>query len=119
MPGTTSSAASVFTLKARPTSTPHSSSVRQRPDSIALSAARAPTPVAVREGGISAAKSIANALIAQRNVLADAIQRKQVMEGLEDMAHDVAADVYAKLAGNAADKGALSAKIAVAAKGAR
>ena len=32
---------------------------------IALSAARAPTPVAVREGGISAAKSIANALIAQ------------------------------------------------------
>jgi len=46
-------------------------------------------------------------------------QRKQVMEGLEDMAHDVAADVYAKLAGNAADKGALGAKIAVAAKGAR
>ena len=46
-------------------------------------------------------------------------QRKQVMEGLEDMAHDVAAEVYAKLAGNAADKGALGAKIAVAAKGAR
>ena len=32
---------------------------------IALGAARAPTPVAVREGAISAAKSIANALIAQ------------------------------------------------------
>ena len=46
-------------------------------------------------------------------------QRAKVMEGLEDMAHDVAADVYAKLAGNAADKGALGAKIAVAAKGAR
>jgi len=46
-------------------------------------------------------------------------QRAKVLEGLEDMAHDVAADVYAKLAGNAADKGALGAKIAVAAKGAR
>jgi F-type H+-transporting ATPase subunit b len=44
-------------------------------------------------------------------------QRKQVMEGLEDMAHDVAADVYAKLAGSPADKGALGAKIAAAAKG--
>jgi F-type H+-transporting ATPase subunit b len=44
-------------------------------------------------------------------------QRKQVMEGLEDMAHDVAADVYAKLAGSAADKGALGAKVAAAAKG--
>jgi 2-methylcitrate dehydratase len=37
---------------------------------IALSAARAPTPVAVREGGISAAKSIANALIAQSGMQA-------------------------------------------------
>ena len=45
-------------------------------------------------------------------------QRKQVMEGLEDMAHDVAAAVYAKLAGSAADKGALGAKVAVVAKGA-
>jgi F-type H+-transporting ATPase subunit b len=44
-------------------------------------------------------------------------QRAQVMEGLEDMAHDVAADVYAKLAGSAADRGALGAKIAAAAKG--
>jgi F-type H+-transporting ATPase subunit b len=44
-------------------------------------------------------------------------QRKQVMEGLEDMAHDVAADVYAKLAGSPADKGALGAKVAAAAKG--
>jgi 2-methylcitrate dehydratase len=37
---------------------------------IALSAARAPTPVGVREGGISAAKSIANALIAQNGMQA-------------------------------------------------
>jgi 2-methylcitrate dehydratase len=37
---------------------------------IALSAARAPTPAAVREGGISAAKSIANALIAQNGMQA-------------------------------------------------
>jgi 2-methylcitrate dehydratase len=37
---------------------------------IALSAARAPTPVAVREGGISAAKSVANALIAQAGMQA-------------------------------------------------
>jgi 2-methylcitrate dehydratase len=37
---------------------------------IALSAARAPTLVAVREGGISAAKSIANALIAQNGMQA-------------------------------------------------
>ncbi len=37
---------------------------------IALSAARAPTPVAVREGRISAAKSIANALIAQNGMQA-------------------------------------------------
>ena len=37
---------------------------------IALSAARAPTPVAVREGGISAAKGIANALIAQNGMQA-------------------------------------------------
>jgi 2-methylcitrate dehydratase len=37
---------------------------------VALSAARAPTPVGVREGGISAAKSIANALIAQNGMQA-------------------------------------------------
>ena len=41
-------------------------------------------------------------------------QRAQVMEGIEQMASDVAADVYAKLAGNAADKGALGAKVAAA-----
>jgi F-type H+-transporting ATPase subunit b len=45
-------------------------------------------------------------------------QRAQVMEGLEDMAHDIAADVYSKLAGQPADAGALKAKIA-AAKGDR
>jgi 2-methylcitrate dehydratase len=37
---------------------------------IALSAARAPTPVGVREGAMSAAKSIANALIAQNGMQA-------------------------------------------------
>jgi 2-methylcitrate dehydratase len=37
---------------------------------IALGAARAATPVAVREGGISAAKNIANALIAQNGMQA-------------------------------------------------
>jgi 2-methylcitrate dehydratase len=37
---------------------------------IAISAARAPTPVGVREGAISAAKSIANALIAQNGMQA-------------------------------------------------
>jgi 2-methylcitrate dehydratase len=37
---------------------------------IALGAARAPTPIAVREGAISAAKSIANALIAQSGMQA-------------------------------------------------
>jgi 2-methylcitrate dehydratase len=37
---------------------------------IALGAARAPTPLAVREGAISAAKSIANALIAQSGMQA-------------------------------------------------
>jgi 2-methylcitrate dehydratase len=37
---------------------------------IALSAARAPTPIGVREGAISAAKSIANALIAQNGTQA-------------------------------------------------
>lgn len=37
---------------------------------IALGAARAPTPVGVREGAISAAKSIANALIAQSGMQA-------------------------------------------------
>jgi 2-methylcitrate dehydratase len=39
-------------------------------NAIALGAARAPTPVAVREGGISAAKNIANALIAQNGMQA-------------------------------------------------
>ena len=37
---------------------------------VALSAARAATPVGVREGGISAAKSVANALIAQSGMQA-------------------------------------------------
>jgi len=41
-------------------------------------------------------------------------QRAQVMEGLEDMAHEIAADVYSKLSGQPADAGALKAKIATA-----
>ena len=41
-------------------------------------------------------------------------QRAQVMEGLEDMAHEIAADVYSKLSGQPADAGALKAKIAIA-----
>ncbi len=45
-------------------------------------------------------------------------QRAKVLEGLEDMAHDVAADVYAKIAGQPADRGALSTKVAAVAKGA-
>ena len=47
-----------------------------------------------------------------------AAQRGQVLEGLEDIAHDIAADVYAKLAGQPADSAALRAKVA-AAKGGR
>lgn len=43
---------------------------QQLAHAIALSAARAPTPVGVREGAISAAKSIANALIAQNGMQA-------------------------------------------------
>ena len=50
---------------------------------IALSAARAPTPVAVREGGISAAKSIANALIAQNGMQATLLARHGVTGPLD------------------------------------
>jgi F-type H+-transporting ATPase subunit b len=39
-------------------------------------------------------------------------QRAQVMDGLEDMAHDIAADVYSKLSGQPADGAALRAKVA-------
>jgi F-type H+-transporting ATPase subunit b len=46
-------------------------------------------------------------------------QRAQVLEGLEDMAHDIAADVYGKLAGQLADPGLLKAKVGAAAKGNR
>ena len=45
-------------------------------------------------------------------------QRAQVMEGLEDMAHDIAAEVYSKVSGQPADGTALRAKVA-AAKGGR
>ena len=41
-------------------------------------------------------------------------QRGQVMQGIEQMATDIAADVYAKLAGQPADRSALGAKVATA-----
>lgn len=44
-------------------------------------------------------------------------QRAQVMAGIEQMATDIAADVYAKLSGRPADAGSLAPKIAAAAKG--
>jgi 2-methylcitrate dehydratase len=50
---------------------------------IALSAARAATPVAVREGGISAAKNIANALIAQNGMQATLLARRGVTGPLD------------------------------------
>ena len=43
-------------------------------------------------------------------------QRTAVLAGLEQMARDVAASVYAKLTGQPADPGALDAKVATAAK---
>jgi F-type H+-transporting ATPase subunit b len=46
-------------------------------------------------------------------------QRAQVLQGIEQMAGEIAADVYAKLAGQSADRGALGAKVSTAAKGAR
>jgi F-type H+-transporting ATPase subunit b len=45
-------------------------------------------------------------------------QRAQVVEGLEDMAHEIAAEVYSKVSGQPADGAALRAKVA-AAKGGR
>jgi 2-methylcitrate dehydratase len=50
---------------------------------IALSAARAATPVAVREGGISAAKNIANALIAQNGMQATLLAQQGVTGSLD------------------------------------
>ena len=44
-------------------------------------------------------------------------QRASVLAGLEQMAGDIAATVYAKLAGQPADAAALNAKVAAAAKG--
>ena len=48
-----------------------------------------------------------------------AAQRDDVMQGLERMAEDIGQDVYAKLAGQPADRAALAAKIAAAAPGAK
>jgi 2-methylcitrate dehydratase len=50
---------------------------------IALSAARAATPVAVREGGISAAKNIANALIAQNGMQATLLAQQGITGPLD------------------------------------
>jgi 2-methylcitrate dehydratase len=50
---------------------------------IALGAARAATPVAVREGGISAAKNIANALIAQNGMQATLLAAQGVTGPLD------------------------------------
>lgn len=44
-------------------------------------------------------------------------QRNQALDGLERMAGEVAESVYAKLAGQPADAGALGAKVAAALKG--
>jgi 2-methylcitrate dehydratase len=52
-------------------------------NAIALSAARAATPVAVREGGISAAKNIANALIAQNGMQATLLAQQGVTGPLD------------------------------------
>lgn len=46
-----------------------------------------------------------------------AAQRDDVMGGLEQMAKDIGQDVYAKLAGQPADSGALAGKVAAAVKG--
>jgi F-type H+-transporting ATPase subunit b len=48
-----------------------------------------------------------------------AAQRDEVMQGLERMAEDIGQDVYAKLAGQPADRTALAAKIALAKGGSR
>jgi 2-methylcitrate dehydratase len=50
---------------------------------IALSGARAATPIAVREGGISAAKNIANALIAQNGMQAALLAQQGVTGPLD------------------------------------
>ena len=44
-------------------------------------------------------------------------QRDDVMAGLETMASDIGQDVYARLAGQPADQGALTGKVAAAIKG--
>jgi 2-methylcitrate dehydratase len=56
---------------------------RRLAHAIALGAARAPTPVGVREGGISAAKSIANALIAQNGMQAALLARRGITGPLD------------------------------------
>ena len=57
---------------------------RQLAQALALSGARAPTPLAVRHGEISAAKSVANALVAQNGVQAT-ILAKHGMTGPLDL----------------------------------
>jgi 2-methylcitrate dehydratase len=52
-------------------------------NALALSAARSPTPLAVRHGAISAAKSFANALVAQNGVQATLLARHGVTGPLD------------------------------------
>lgn len=56
---------------------------QQLAHAIALSVARAPTPVAVREGAISAAKSVANALVAQNGMQAPLLAAQGVTGPLD------------------------------------
>jgi 2-methylcitrate dehydratase len=55
----------------------------QLANALALSAARAPTPLAVRHGAISAAKSFANALVAQNGMQATLLARHGVTGPLD------------------------------------
>jgi 2-methylcitrate dehydratase len=58
---------------------------RRLAHALALSAARAPTPLAVRHGAISAAKSFANALVAQNGMQATMLARHGVTGPLDLM----------------------------------
>jgi 2-methylcitrate dehydratase len=55
----------------------------QLANALALSAARSPTPLAVRHGAISAAKSFANALVAQNGMQATLLARRGVTGPLD------------------------------------
>ena len=76
---------------------------RQLAQALALSGARAPTPLAVRHGDISAAKSVANALVAQNGVQAT-ILAKHGMTGPLDLfenKHGLASRYFPNIDGGA------------------